>query len=60
MPYVIVCAHCDEEAPNRGRGLCPRCYQWLWRHEQLPPPHGRWPNHGSSAAEVLNEDDDEY
>lgn len=35
----IHCLNCDTLAPNRGRGLCGRCYQRLARTGQLPPPH---------------------
>jgi NMD protein affecting ribosome stability and mRNA decay len=49
MPYVIVCLNCDIDAENRGRGLCPRCYQYLWRTGRLP-----WPNL-TTVEEVLGE-----
>ena len=46
MSFVI-CRNCGVEAWNRGRGLCPRCYQFLWRTGELP-----WPN-GVSLEEVV-------
>ncbi len=46
---LIVCQNCELEAPNRGRGLCPRCYQFLWRTGTLPPPNRTTPE------EVLGE-----
>lgn len=47
MPYVIVCRNCEIDAENRGRGLCPRCYQFLWRKGELP-----WPNR-VSVEEII-------
>ncbi len=35
----IVCQNCAQDARNRGRGLCARCYQRLWRTGALPPPN---------------------
>lgn len=35
----ILCRNCGVEEWNRGRGLCPRCYQFLWRTGELPAPN---------------------
>lgn len=36
---LIECQNCEVVTVNRGRGLCGRCYQALWRTGTLPAPN---------------------
>lgn len=49
-PRLVLCRNCGLDDWHRGRGLCPRCYQFLWRTGTLPPPNG------VSVEEVLGDE----